>query len=90
MVDTLTGVYHILRVDWRSELSCIKKSYRKLVLAYHPDKTVNLEKKEIERRAEIFKKLGAAFEILSDRKRRATYDNTGETADVAGDAFAGD
>lgn len=90
VVDALTGVYRILHVDCGSELSHIKKSYRRLVLQYHPDKTVNLKERERERLAGIFKKLVAAFEILSDGERRSKYDETGETGDAYSDAFAGD
>ncbi len=50
----------------------IKKAYRKLAVQYHPDK--NPGNKEAEER---FKEATEAYEILSDPKKRETYDQFG-------------
>ncbi|CAK9295331.1 unnamed protein product [Gordionus sp. m RMFG-2023] len=52
----------------------IKKAYRKLALRWHPDK--NPKDKAV---AEIkFKEISEAYEILSDKNKRAIYDKYGK------------
>lgn len=46
----------------------IKKAYRKLAVVHHPDKGGDEQK---------FKEINAAYEILSDEEKRATYDKYG-------------
>lgn len=48
----------------------IKKSYRKLAMKYHPDKT-NLGDGSDEK----FKQINEAYEILGDKQKRHSYDN---------------
>lgn len=50
----------------------IKAAYRKLARQYHPD--VNKEPGAIDK----FKEISAAYEVLSDDKKRALYDQYGE------------
>jgi molecular chaperone DnaJ len=52
----------------------IKKSYRKLAKQYHPDRNPGDKAAE-----EQFKKISAAYEVLSDSNKRATYDRFGST-----------
>ena len=67
--------------DYYSTLNCertasdeeIKKSYRKLAMASHPDR--NGGSKEAE---EKFKDITEAFDILRDPQKRAAYDRYGE------------
>lgn len=63
--DTL---YQELNVSRESTASEIKKAYHKQALKHHPDKGGNQE---------TFKKIQAAYEILSDREKRQRYDNFG-------------
>jgi molecular chaperone DnaJ len=61
--------YKILGVDKKSTADEIKKKYRSLARDLHPDKTsgdVALEEK--------FKAVSEAYDILSDPKKRAEYD----------------
>ncbi|KAK4267573.1 hypothetical protein QN277_024335 [Acacia crassicarpa] len=50
----------------------IKAAYRKLARQYHPD--VNKEPGAVDK----FKEISAAYEVLSDDKKRALYDQYGE------------
>ena len=58
--------YRILEVDKGATKEEIKKSFRKLSKKYHPDLGGNEEQ---------FKKLNAAYNILSDDNKRREYDN---------------
>jgi curved DNA-binding protein len=76
----LTGVphrdlYEILGVPRTATTEEIKKTYRRLARQYHPD--VNPGNKAAE---EKFKEVTAAFEVLSDDKRRKLYDEFGADA----------
>uniref|UniRef100_A0A7E4UQS8 J domain-containing protein n=1 Tax=Panagrellus redivivus TaxID=6233 RepID=A0A7E4UQS8_PANRE len=64
-------LYTVLGVDKVAEDVEIKKAYRKLALKWHPDKNPT-DKEKAEQK---FKQIAQAYEILSDSKRRAEYDN---------------
>ncbi len=68
-------LYQILGVPRTSTPEEIKKAYRKLARQHHPD--MNPGNKAAEER---FKELSAAFEVLSDPKRRSLYDEFGPDA----------
>jgi len=64
--------YGILGVPKSASDSEIKKAYRKQALKYHPDKN-----QEAGADAK-FKDINAAYECLSDQKKKSTYDQFGE------------
>lgn len=68
-------LYEILGVPRSATPEEVKKAYRKLAKQYHPD--VNPGNKAAE---EKFKEVTAAFEVLSDAKRRKLYDEFGPDA----------
>src|SRR5271154_1258903 len=67
--------YGILGVSKGANEDEIKKAYRKLAHQYHPDKTGGDDHK--------FKEINEAYQILSDKNKRAQYDRFG-TADPMG------
>ena len=64
--------YEILGVDRNASDDQIKSEYRKKAKKYHPD--LNPDDKDAEAR---FKELGEAYEVLSDKDKRAKYDQFG-------------
>ena len=72
--------YQILGVSKNASKDEIKKAYRKLALQYHPDKHSNKGDEESKKIEDKFKEASAAYEILGDEKKRATYDQYGSDA----------
>lgn len=69
--------YKILGVNKDASEEEIKKAFRKMAHTYHPDKSGGDEAK--------FKEASEAYSVLSDKKKRAQYDNFGQ----AGAGFGG-
>ncbi len=67
--------YDILGVSKTAEYIDIKRAYKRLAIKYHPDR--NRGNKIFE---EKFKEIKEAYEILSDKKKRAMYDQYGHSA----------
>jgi curved DNA-binding protein len=65
-------LYAVLGVPRDADEDAIKKAFRKLAMKYHPDKNPG---KANEQR---FKEVNQAHEVLSDKKKRALYDEFGE------------
>lgn len=65
--------YAILGVEKSADAATIKKTYRSLARELHPDKTKGDKKLE-----DKFKEVSEAYEILSDEKKRAEYDQARE------------
>lgn len=65
--------YKVLGVERNASDAEIKKKYRGLAMKYHPDRNAdNPEAAEVK-----FKQIKEAYEILSDPKKRAAYDQFG-------------
>ena len=67
--------YGILGVSRGASVEEIKKRYRKLAAKLHPDKNPGDKAAEAQ-----FKDVNRAYEVLSDPKKRALYDEFGEDA----------
>ena len=67
------SLYETLEISESASEAEIKKAYRKLARKYHPD--VNKEKDAEEK----FKEINAAYEILSDKEKKAQYDQYGDS-----------
>lgn len=82
-MTTKRDYYEVLGVSKNASDDEIKKAYRKLAIKYHPDK--NPGDKEAEAK---FKEISEAHEVLSDKQKRARYDQFGH-AGVGGNAGFG-
>lgn len=65
-------LYSVLGVTKDADEDAIKKAFRKLAVQYHPDKNPG---KASEAK---FKEINQAYEVLSDKDKRALYDEFGE------------
>ncbi len=63
--------YEVLKVRKNDTANVILKAYRKAVMKHHPDRGGD---------AGEFRRVQAAYELLSDPERRARYDATGDAA----------
>ncbi len=64
--------YEVLGVAKNADDDTLKKAYRKLAMQFHPDR--NPDNKEAE---DKFKEAAEAYEVLSDKDKRARYDRLG-------------
>jgi molecular chaperone DnaJ len=75
--------YDVLGLAKGASEDDVKKAYRKLALKHHPDRNPGDKKAE-----EAFKEVAEAYEVLSDKEKRARYDQFGH-AGVGGATFQG-
>lgn len=75
--------YKLLGISRDATEDEIKKGYRKMALKYHPDKnkSPNAEEK--------FKEISEAYDVLSDKDKKAVYDKYGEEGLKAGGGGGG-
>ncbi|MBQ8985561.1 DnaJ domain-containing protein [Candidatus Saccharibacteria bacterium] len=76
--------YEVLGVSKSASDDEIKKAYRKLAIKYHPDR--NPGDKEAEAK---FKEINEAHEVLSDKQKRARYDQFGHAGVGGAGGFGG-
>ena len=71
--------YEVLGVAKTATPDEIKKAYRALAMKYHPDRNPNDKSAE-----EKFKEVQAAYDVVSDEKKRKMYDQFGHAAEGHG------
>ncbi|KAH7889709.1 hypothetical protein F5I97DRAFT_1802658 [Phlebopus sp. FC_14] len=77
-------LYRVLALKSNASAEDIRKSYRRLALLCHPDKHTNSSEEEQANASKQFQKIGFAYAVLSDAKRRRKYDRTGMTGEGLG------
>lgn len=73
--------YEMLGVSKTATDEELKKAYRQLAKKYHPDSHDGEDKKAAE---EKFKQVSEAYSVLSDKQKRAQYDQFGSNFENAG------
>lgn len=63
--------YDVLGVNKNATLEELKRNYKKLALRYHPDRCKDADAKD------KFQEISEAYEVLSDKSKRAQYDQFG-------------
>ena len=71
--------YEVLGISKNASLEDVKKAYRKKAIENHPDKHKGDPGAE-----EKFKEINEAYSVLSNKQKRATYDNFGHQAANSG------
>jgi curved DNA-binding protein len=69
--------YKTLGISRHAKPAEIKKAYKKLSLAYHPDKLRQRGETLTEEMQEKFRGIKQAYEVLSDPEKRKLYDTLG-------------
>lgn len=75
---TSINPYEVLSLSDDATHDEIKKAYHRAALKHHPDKVAPSEKEAAHTK---FQEIAFAFAILSDFRRRARYDATGQTSE---------
>lgn len=71
---TKRDFYEVLGLTKSASAAEIKAAYRKMALQFHPDKNKAPDAEE------KFKEINEAYQILSDKQKKATYDQFGHAA----------
>ncbi|KAF2203366.1 DnaJ-domain-containing protein [Delitschia confertaspora ATCC 74209] len=71
--------YKVLGIEAEASAEDVRKAYRKMALANHPDKVDPTKKNDAHH---IFQEIAFAYAILSDERRRKRYDLTGRTSEI--------
>ncbi|KAI0264357.1 hypothetical protein BC834DRAFT_882627 [Gloeopeniophorella convolvens] len=89
-----TDYYKLLGVSKDASDEDLKRAYKRMALKWHPDRNSGSEEA-----SKKFKEISEAFEVLSDKNKRAVYDQFGEDglkgggpspgAGAGGNPFAG-
>jgi DnaJ-class molecular chaperone len=76
-LDTTPDYYSLLGLKRGASAEEVKRAYRKAVFRYHPDRNPGDDEA-----AGKFKQVLDAYEVLSDNKKRANYDDVTHTGEA--------
>lgn len=79
--DDLYELLELGEKRWHATADDIKKSFRRISLLYHPDKIAHLGEEARDNSEAHFKAVMKAYDILSDKKKRAAYDSIDDVDD---------
>lgn len=79
--DDLYELLELGHKRWHATADEIKKSFRRISLIYHPDKISHQGEEAKENSETHFKAVKKAYEVLSDKKKRAAYDSIDDVDD---------
>ena len=79
--DDLYELLELGEKRWHATADDIKKSFRRISLIYHPDKISHQGEQARENSETHFKAVKKAYDILSDKKKRAAYDSIDDVDD---------
>lgn len=71
--------YEVLGVNKNVSETDLKKAFRQLSMKYHPDRQQGKSENEKQEAEEKFKEIAEAYDVLSDKDKRANYDRFGHT-----------
>ncbi len=80
---TKRDYYEVLGVGKNASLEELKRAYRKLALEWHPDRNKSPHANE------RFKEINEGYAVLSDKEKRAAYDQFGHSAFAPGGGSGG-
>jgi DnaJ family protein C protein 7 len=80
--------YKILGVSRNATEDELKKAYKTLAKAHHPDRHSNATQIEQKKQEKLFKDLGQAYAVLSDPTKRRKYDMGAYDENSSGDGFS--
>lgn len=73
---TVKTHYEVLEIPQTASDNDIRRAYKKLALLHHPDRHTNATEDVRLKQTEIFKRIGNAYEILSNPRKKYEYDLT--------------
>lgn len=81
LLDTKLTYYEVLGLEKEATPQEIKRAYRKLAIAFHPDKHVNSPEKEIMYAEQVMARVNKIYSVLMDEDNRRDYDQNGDVDD---------
>ncbi len=66
--------YTLLGIDARASLADVKRAFRQFARRYHPDRFSDAEAAKRDRATAIYRRGSEAYQVLTDPRTRAAYD----------------